>query len=185
MNDEIKEILDKLKDGNWYNELDLTGTMWIELRWEETHLLLDYITNLQQENKTLHENNQNMQEEMARVWKENERLKEQINQYENPDDMALFYMWLDAKAKDKMKELEQENERLKELNAELKAITKRPTPIDYAMIQKRYEDYKSRCEKASDNLKRNYWINEHEHNDDVVNMTLNILQNGSDSNDPN
>ena len=43
--------------------------------------------------------------------------------------------------------------------------------------------YKSRCEKASDNLKRNYWINEHEHNDDVVNMTLNILQNGSDDNE--
>ena len=76
MNDEIKEMLDKLKDGNWYNELDLTGTMWIELRWEETHLLLDYITNLQQENETLHENNQNMQEEMAKVWEENERLKE-------------------------------------------------------------------------------------------------------------
>lgn len=49
INNEIKEILDKLKDGNWYNELDLTGTMWIELRWEETHLLLDYITNLQEE----------------------------------------------------------------------------------------------------------------------------------------
>ena len=49
MTNEIKEILEKLKDGNWYDELDLTGTMWIELRWEETHLLLDYITNLQEE----------------------------------------------------------------------------------------------------------------------------------------
>lgn len=55
MNNEIKEILDKLKDGNCYNELDLTGEMWIELRWEETHLLLDYITNLQQENEKLQE----------------------------------------------------------------------------------------------------------------------------------
>lgn len=53
MSDEIKEILDKLKDRDWYNELDLTGTMWIELTWEETHLLSDYITNLQQENKKL------------------------------------------------------------------------------------------------------------------------------------
>ena len=53
MEDEIKQILDKLKDGNWYEELDLTGTMWIELRFEETHLLLDYITNLQEENNRL------------------------------------------------------------------------------------------------------------------------------------
>lgn len=59
-------------------------------------------------------------------------LQEKVNQYENPDDLTLFYMWLDVKAKDKMKELEdnlysatqvvnelldvkEENERLKEL----------------------------------------------------------------------
>jgi len=52
----------------------------------------------------------------------------------------------------KIDKLKEENERLKELNAELKAITKKPTPIDYAMIQKRYEDYKSRCKKASDKI---------------------------------
>ena len=66
MNDEIKEILDKLKDGNWYDELDLTGEMWIKLRWEETHLLLDYINNLREENKELKQ--------------ENERLKGSIQQ---------------------------------------------------------------------------------------------------------
>ena len=43
MNDEIKEILDYLKIEN--------GTIGSELSYEETHLLLDYITNLQQENK--------------------------------------------------------------------------------------------------------------------------------------
>lgn len=57
MNDEIKEIIKKLKDDGWYEELDLTGEMWIELRWKETHLLLDYITNLQQENERLKETN--------------------------------------------------------------------------------------------------------------------------------
>ena len=40
-------------------------------------------------------------------------LQQKIEQYENPDDMTLFYMWLDAKAKDKMKELQQENHELK------------------------------------------------------------------------
>ena len=53
MNNEIKDLLDKLKDGNWYNELDLTRTMWIELTWKETHLLLNYINNLQEENSRL------------------------------------------------------------------------------------------------------------------------------------
>ena len=53
MIDEIKELIDKLKDNDWYDELDLTGTKWVELTWEETHLLLDYITTLQEENKEL------------------------------------------------------------------------------------------------------------------------------------
>ena len=34
-------------------------------------------------------------------------LQERIDQYENPDDMTLFYMWLDIKAKDKIKALHQ------------------------------------------------------------------------------
>ena len=37
---------------------------------------------------------------------ENKRLNELCNKYENPDDLTLFYMWIDEKAKDKMKELE-------------------------------------------------------------------------------
>lgn len=41
-------------------------------------------------------------------------LQEKVDQYENPKDYTLFYMWLDEKAKDKMKELQQENERLKD-----------------------------------------------------------------------
>lgn len=44
--------------------------------------------------------------------KENQELKEKLNQYENPDDLTLFYMWLDEKAKDKMKQLQTENQQL-------------------------------------------------------------------------
>jgi len=36
-----------------------------------------------------------------------ERLKEQINAYENPDDMTLMFMWCDEKAKDKINKLQQ------------------------------------------------------------------------------
>ena len=89
MNDEIKEILDWLKDEDIY--IEDYGYQYKRISLRETKLLLDYITNLQQK----------------------------IEQYENPDDMTLFYMWLDVKAKDKMKELEEENEILKENNSDM------------------------------------------------------------------
>ena len=35
-----------------------------------------------------------------------EQLENKVDQYENPDDLTLFYMWINEKAKDKMKQLE-------------------------------------------------------------------------------
>ena len=58
-------------------------------------------------------------EVIADLKKENQELKDEINQYENPEDLTLFYMWLDAKAKDKMKELELENQKLTHIIEEL------------------------------------------------------------------
>ena len=74
---------------------------------DEVDKLTDYITNLQQK----------------------------VEQYENPDDLTLFYMWLDTKAKDKMKQLENEVMMLRQQNT---------------MITTLGEDYKSRCEKATE-----------------------------------
>lgn len=80
-------------------------------------LLLDYITNLQ----------------------------ERVNQYENPDDLTLFYMWLDEKAKDKLKKMQEENKILKE-NAEHN---------DKVVDKARWNEmiYKSRCEKGIEYIK--------------------------------
>jgi len=47
MNNDIKEILEYLKNENNYDEFDCSGQAYIELEQEETKLLLDYITNLQ------------------------------------------------------------------------------------------------------------------------------------------
>ena len=142
MNNEIKEILDNLRktaDNSVFvvcstqEELDKIPKYtanFMSINDRKAKQLLDYITNLQQK----------------------------IEQYENPDDMTLFYMWLDVKAKDKMKELEQEN-----------------------------EDYKSRCEKASEKL-GNYkhystpTEEQNSENEDIVDSALNILQNGSEDN---
>lgn len=46
-------------------------------------------------------------------WDEYQDLKEKVKMYEDPDDLTLFYMWLDERAKDKLKKLEEENMRLK------------------------------------------------------------------------
>ncbi len=83
---------------------------------------------------------------------ENEHLRTQVNTYENPDDYTLFYMWLDAKAKDKMKQLQEENKGLKEENILLKASEP---------MSKLAEDYgyKSRCEKAIEYINKNKHLN--------------------------
>ena len=68
MNDEIKKIRKYISCPQFGD--DHYGE-WGALRLEQRikiKSLLDYITNLQQENQTLQENNQAMQEEMARTW---------------------------------------------------------------------------------------------------------------------
>ena len=60
---------------------------------------------------------------MMNLQQENQQLKEKINQYENPEDLTLFYMWLDEKAKDKIKELKnQQKEFIKYLEDESKEV---------------------------------------------------------------
>ena len=159
MNDEIREILDKLKDDDWYDELDLTGDKWIELKQTETNKILDYITNLQQEN---HE------------------LKSKLECYEN----GAYYS-------SKVDELEQENERLKKLCKEWKENHKavciqRDNILDNIVkdTEKRI-DYKSRCDKAVEYIKNDWYSKNTVNIDNVVIGNwridlLNILQNGSD-----
>lgn len=79
MREEIKEILDKLKDDEWYEELDLTGDKWIELKQTETNKILDYITNLQQENEDLKNRLENAVADCILRLQENERLNNIIN----------------------------------------------------------------------------------------------------------
>ena len=131
MKDEIKEILDKLKK-LCYDDYCLEFSVdYIERK--EEKLLLECITNLQ----------------------------EKVNQYENPDDMTLFYMWLDTEAKDKMKQLEQENKFAKE-------------------YEKQYRIEKSRIDKA------NWWLKEmlkqakSDETKAIINGTLELLTGGDE-----
>ena len=82
MNDEIKEILKDIekgvKTGKDKNDIKVGGICY---EWQDLKIVLDYITNLQEENERLKENNSNMQEEMARVWEENKRLNLELSGY--------------------------------------------------------------------------------------------------------
>lgn len=80
MNDEIKEILDKIN--NVVNHKEASYNALVETKAEDYKLLLDYITNLQQENDMLKQGVKDTydtsQEMLAEKQQEIERLKAQL-----------------------------------------------------------------------------------------------------------
>ena len=67
-----------------------------------------------------------------KLQQENKQLKEKINTYENPEDLTLMFMYCDEKAKDKIKQLKEVIEKVRE----------------YIETQKK-KPYKSLSEKAT------------------------------------
>lgn len=98
-------------------------------------------------------------------------LQEKVNQYENPDDMTLMFMWCNEKAKDKIKHLQEENERLKD---------EKPEYILRWKLEEQIDDYKSRNEKAIEYielyLKHNAFKNKNYELVDNLRLIRNILQ---------
>ena len=153
----INELIEKLKKCD-----DLHDRCDYLIEHDEITYLLDYITNLQQENSNLKFSNQALNNELGLKLYELDHLDEKRNELK----------------KDELKEyvkLQQENERLKEI---------KPCMINF---QECYviKDYKSRCEKASEYIKEHIRIDDEypdymemliEERDNL----LNILQNGSD-----
>ena len=157
MNDEIREILDKLKDTadtsffavcSSQEELDKMPksiTKILSIPSKDAKILLDYITNLQQE----------IQKKEAMY-----------------DSLAVDYRLA-----------QEENERLKEENKQIfSKVNDDELLISNAMNYAEAQDYKSRVEKAVEYIKlyasydNNFCLDYHE-----LNNLLNILQNGSDA----
>lgn len=230
MNSEIKEILDNLEklakveylpdDLLTYKECQLLLDYITNLQQKE-HKANCKFQSIKGNCKELGKKNENQRKELASL---NDRLKEvkkangflkqernkmaclvndlqeKIDQYENPDDLTLFYMWLDEKAKDKMKEqheeiknlrdtltnLQQENERLKELCNKYEeehstAFKLWKTKLEELPCYDEMLVYKSRCEKVIE------YIKGHQRKDEFLNLNewetrdlLNIL-NGDDN----
>ena len=104
MNEDIKELLDKLKDKDWYEEFDLTGTKWIELKQEETNLLLNYITNLQEKCENLDRVYKNLQEEhelvrcdLHNAWSWEKGARKEAQDYKSRIDKAIEYIKRDQR----------------------------------------------------------------------------------------
>lgn len=167
MNNEIKEILEQL-DIVVNKPLPM-----LILAPEYTKILLDYITNLQQENEYLKKTN----DEKTKIGIANHKYASQME--------------------DKVIELQQENERLKEEqeynNYCDEQLRKKISNLEYKITT--LEDYKSRCEKASEynnqiikDTKDFYRpttdiIYSGDCLIDIATNNINILQNGSDDNE--
>lgn len=67
----------------------------------------------------------NVSNAIRQLQQENKQLKEQLDEYENPKDMTLMYMYCNEKSKDKIKELQ---ERIDKAIESLKELISR---IDY------------------------------------------------------
>lgn len=177
MKDEIKEILDSIQEHLKENEENfkkgaVDSTVYY-LYCDNARTLLDYITNLQ-----------TIEQQYSAILSENAELQNKLDQYENPDDMTLFYMWLDTKAKDKIKQLQEENERLKEVVENLTTMT---VCGDRKQIkntaQFKLEQCQSRIDKATDYIEKCRYYHEGVHKqyeyvmypDEIVEL-LNILQ---------
>jgi len=132
MNNDIKEILDKLKD-SVTNPIDTEVDQFTQEAYgvpnyfcldpttNDCKVLLDYITNLQ----TIEQQYSAILSENAELENKITNLQEKVNQYENPDDMTLFYMWLDEKAKDKLTNLQQIEQEHQRINGELREENKK------------------------------------------------------------
>ena len=109
---------------NHKKQLEFYKQLSEQLLQENQKLKADYGTKvqverdmLQQENKILKENAENNDKvnwENMLLKKENQELKEKLDKYENPEDMTLMMMWCTEKAKDKIKELKDNWNKLKE-----------------------------------------------------------------------
>lgn len=201
MNDEIKEILDNIKRQNEWDGIEYFKT---PLSTKDANKLLDYITNLQKEVRVNNDLIPHFKNRVKELKKEITNLQQEVQKKEAMyDSLAVDYRLA-----------QEENERLNKEVAKLHIIQeeygshienthiiddyqktyfmtnkwlielKDGRFVDINVLNSYYEDYKSRCENAYEELtymsssdyvedydiKQNCWI-----------KLSNILQNGSDN----
>lgn len=162
MNNEIKEILDRLDFEEW--EVDLYK---VPITWCELYDIRDYITNLEQENEKLKKelnDISNISYKDYSVWATERRYLDTLDEFANDIKYKIAPNLTDS-YRDGIKSA------LKHTIKYVKDNYKQETLVDY----------KSRIEKAIEYI-------EHFNSDEIcenitgiANILLNILQNGSDA----
>ena len=137
MKDEIKEILDYLK------ESAIKKNLYFEIKPEKAQILLDYIINLQQENKIKDTNWESLKYYLEKLYYK-DYIEEAIS-----DDIDEKIKELESKVEIKgyqkdIKALQQENEKLKEEKDNLY--------LDNAMLKMEKDIYKTGYEELKDLL---------------------------------
>lgn len=87
MNDEIKEILDRLDFEEW--EVDLYK---VPITWCELYDIRDYITNLQQENEELKKNQRYYKNGVFSLEYDKETLSDMVDDYKSRVEKAVEYI---------------------------------------------------------------------------------------------
>lgn len=166
-NDEIKEILTNcekaINEASGYNDT--------------TDKILDYITNLQQENEYLKKNNPEQNIEHFRIIKENKRKINNLRE-ENEDNLKCI-----KSLKEQLESVINENQRLlkqwfEDNDKTVKLVSEKEC------YKSNYNDYKSRCEKAIELLESVYMLDNVTITNNAcekIDNAINILQNESDS----
>ena len=149
--------------------------------------MIDYITNLQQENKIKDTNWESLKYYLEKLYYK-DYIEEAIS-----DDIDKKIKELESKVEIKgyqkdIKALQQENERLKERIAYLERSNNRreDTIIGLRFEVAEQEDYKSRCEKAIPILNNIYMLDNVTITNNAceeIDKAINTLQNGSDDNE--
>lgn len=162
MKDEIKEILDNTLE--YLEGIDETRNIKI-LTTNETNILLDYITNLQDTLKDREEYCFGLETQLTNLQEENKKLKELCDKYEE-EHSTTFEEWQKA-----IKENESLHTRIKTIKRRRKAQTAKMRKYREEITNKQNSivDYKSRNKKAIE------YINTHYLNANEPEL-LNILQ---------
>ena len=172
MNNEIKEILDILKNCKDYDDEVFL------IKQHSATLLLNYINDLQQRNNNLKEDFKRHIDRINELTEKSDNLQQE-NEIRQQDINNLTYQ---------LAKIKEENERLKELNenASKVCMAEHKYGVDKA---EEARDYKSRCEKV---IEYNYELQERYCHSaifdelvaskiyEITEKELNILQNGSE-----
>lgn len=114
----VDEWLELIREDKFLYGAYISVCQYIDLTEQENKKLKrenDILLNVQEDcEKSLHKIRE-LKKELNKVNEENKKLKEQIEVYEDPEDLTLIFMYCDIEAKDKIKELKKQLEEYKKI----------------------------------------------------------------------